>query len=122
MEVAKEATSLWHANMKGQLKIVAGTRIYAASISFYSADSPSQLIDFSYKNAPWITPQRIKEDGLLIVCASTDVNCLSQSNVFMTANSMRFTRRVAKVLYGETGSDIEFAFTLIPRLEKERSL
>lgn len=122
MEVAEEAASLWHTKMKGRLKVVAGTKIYAESISFYSADSPSQFIDFSYRDAPWITLDRIEREGLLIVCASTDVTCLSRSRAFMTASSTQYTQRVAKVLYGETASGYEFTFTLIPPRGMDRKL
>ncbi len=117
MEVAAAATELWHTEMPGKLEIVAGTNVYAESISFYSPDSPSQFIGFNYDWSPWITPARIKEEGLLIVCTATDVVCLERSKTMTTAGSKQFVRRFAKELYGVRAAEHEFVFTLVPRLE-----
>jgi len=117
MEVASEATALWRAEMPGRLDIVAGTNVYAESISFYSPDSPSQFISFNYDASPWITPARIKENGMLVVCLATDGECLTQAKQMTTAGSKQFVRRIAKVFYGTRAAEHEFVFTLVPRLQ-----
>jgi 4-amino-4-deoxy-L-arabinose transferase-like glycosyltransferase len=118
MEVASAATSLWYAEMPGKFEIVAGTNTYAESVSFYSPDSPSQFIGFNYDWSPWITPHRIRKEGLLIVCTAADSGCLEHSKKFMTQGSKQFVRRFARVFRGERGGEYEFVFTLVPRLEE----
>ena len=114
MDVAAAATELWRAEMDGRFEIVAGTNVYAESISFYSPDSPSQFIDFNYDWSPWITPARINENGLLIVCIMTDAECLETSKAMMSPGSKQFVRRFANEFYGMRAADHEFLFTLIP--------
>jgi hypothetical protein len=106
--------------MPGRLEIVAGTNVYAESISFYSPDSPSQFIGFNYDWSPWITPRRIRQDGLLIVCTAADGECLAHTKEFATAGSKQFVRRIAKVFFGKHAAEHEFVFTLVPRLNVAR--
>jgi hypothetical protein len=114
MEVANAAIDMWHAEMPGKLKIVTGTTVYAQSVTFYTPDSPSHLIEFNYAASPWITPERVKREGMLIVCTAEDLWCRTQAEKLITPASKQIVRRFTKSLYGLSASEYEFVFTLIP--------
>jgi hypothetical protein len=67
-EVVSAALRVWRDNTHKPLKIVAGSWPYDGMVSFYSPESPSDFIDFNYSHAPWISPGRIEEQGVLVVC------------------------------------------------------
>jgi 4-amino-4-deoxy-L-arabinose transferase-like glycosyltransferase len=113
-EVAAEATRIWHSEYGTPLKIIAGSCHYSESISFYSPDSPSEFTDLNYWLAPWISPERIDREGLLIVCEATDTRCLDAAMRFQSASTKRFQQRIAAVT-GATGSEAkDFVFFLNP--------
>jgi 4-amino-4-deoxy-L-arabinose transferase-like glycosyltransferase len=117
IEVANVATDLWRTEMPGKLKIVAGTQFYAQTITFYAPDSPSHLIEFNYAYSPWITPERVKREGMLIVCTLEDLECRRHAEQLMTPASKQVEWRFAKELYGLSAPEYEFVFTLIPGQE-----
>jgi hypothetical protein len=84
LEVVTAALRVWRDTIGEPLKTVAGSGPYDWMVSFYSPESPSDFIDFDYSHAPWISPERIAQQGMLVVCEETDGNCLQ--------NAVRFNR------------------------------
>ncbi len=82
-ELAQQAAVLWHAEAGTPLRYVACRPPYAYAISFYSADHPSSFTNLSYGEAPWVTPAKLKQYGLLIVCAHDDGWCRETALAFL---------------------------------------
>jgi hypothetical protein len=93
---------------------VAGTESYALATTFYSADHPSDFIDFSTTKAPWIDSVRLSRDGLAVVCAVDDEMCLGQMEHFKSLSSTRLTLSdVSKRFLGRRGRTFSFEVLLV---------
>jgi 4-amino-4-deoxy-L-arabinose transferase-like glycosyltransferase len=113
-QLAVEMTRLWHHEVGTRLRVVAGTSGTAPAISFYSPDSPSLFINFRFDHAPWVTPKRIEEEGMLIVCAETDRGCLSTAKMYKDPISLEFRRTLHTDHFGQKGPDRSYILFLIP--------
>ena len=117
-EVARELTREWRARFKRPLQLVAGSTAYASSIPFYSADHPSQFINFAFATAPWVTPERLAREGLLVVCEDADpTGCLDQLAQRTTSRSIRLDRSFARSAYGRTAPPVALKILLVPPAE-----
>jgi hypothetical protein len=124
-ELAQTATRIWHDRTGSQLKIVGGTlgdpavptpygNPYADAVAFYSADHPSEFIDFDFAHAPWISPERLDRDGMLIVCPSGYGECMKAADVFAARAVSRVTVTLAHRFWIWQGRPMAFTLTIIP--------
>ena len=81
-KLAAMVTALWHDKTKTRLSLVAGTRLYADEIAFYSSDNPSEFIGFSFEFAPWVSPAAIANNGFIAVCKDGDTQCIENASRF----------------------------------------
>lgn len=65
--LAERFSRLWHSKMAQPLEIVAGDAWLAGLIALRETPRPSVFTDGNYSEAPWITPQRLKRAGALVV-------------------------------------------------------
>lgn len=93
-ELAAYVSDRWHERFGKPLRIVSGTRPYADSITFYAADHPSLLIDFDLRRSPWISAERLRAEGLAIVCLQADQACLTGIDEHFAARGERITVHV----------------------------
>jgi hypothetical protein len=93
-ELAAYVSNIWHQRFGKPLRIVAGSKPYADSITFYSADHPSLFIDFDFRISPWISPERLRAEGLAIVCLQVDQRCLAKIDEQFGARGGRITARI----------------------------
>ena len=113
-EVAAEATRLWREETRTPLPIVAGSWPYSEMISFYGPDSPSEFTNLDYSLAPWISPGRIDQEGLVIVCEDTDSACLTAAAQFQFPGTQRIGRRIVAPSAARPSGPKNFVFFLIP--------
>ncbi len=66
-EIAKALSDAWTAETGKPLKIVAGTSWIAGLVGIDHSDKPSILTDGDLSYAPWIKPQRLRQEGALAV-------------------------------------------------------
>ncbi|MFQ5799709.1 MAG: hypothetical protein ACE5H0_13595, partial [Bacteroidota bacterium] len=90
-ELSATVTDMWHQRFQKPLKIVAGSKPYADSIAFYSADHPSLFIDFDFRVSPWISAGRLRTEGLAIVCLQADQRCLAKIDEQFRGRGERIT-------------------------------
>lgn len=118
LEPRREASLLlsqrWRAKTGLPLRIVAGTQSYASSVTFYAPDRPSEFIDFDPMHAPWITPRRLRQEGLAIVCAAADQACLTAARPYESAGSERFEAVLHQSLFGWKGPSARLVMILVP--------
>ena len=75
--VSAEITNAWHTATGLPLKIVMGNPDLASAMTFYSPDHPDSMPGFEIgAAAPWITPDRLAEDGWAAICNADDENCV----------------------------------------------
>lgn len=59
--------AVWAERTTAPLKIVIGHFVDAAAVALYAETRPSVLIDFDYGHSPWVTPERLDQEGALAV-------------------------------------------------------
>ena len=75
--VSAEMTNAWHLATGSPLRIVMGNLDLASAVTFYSPDHPDSMPGFEVgAAAPWITPDRLADDGWAAICNADDENCV----------------------------------------------
>jgi hypothetical protein len=120
-ELAAYATRLWHEQTGTKLRIVTGTDPYENAIGFYSPDKPKVFIGFSQWKAPWVTPDALARDGLLVVCLRAYAFCTAQAEPFLSPETKRFTVSLSHEFWGHRRAPMEFNLLLVPPKAKPRS-
>ncbi len=114
-EIALEANRLWRQAFGDQpLRIIAANAAWGHGISFYAPDAPSDFTWFDLKVSPWVTPQRIAREGLLIACVADDEPCFDAARAFTTAATQRATVSLARTWLGREGRRTNFVLFLVP--------
>jgi hypothetical protein len=115
-ELAREATELWHQTTTLPLQYVGGSRNYEDAVGFYSTDHPHVFIHLDYRRAPWVTPEDLHRAGLLVVCSSTDEQCLHSAANLSTPNVRRTNFSLRHSFSGYTVGYSSFIVTIVPPL------
>ncbi len=97
-ELAAAVTTLWHAETRTPLRYAGGRYYYAHAINFYSEDHPSSFIELYYPKSPWVTPEKIKKYGLLVVCVHDDSECLTRAPEVLSGNWKQYSISVGRVI------------------------
>jgi 4-amino-4-deoxy-L-arabinose transferase-like glycosyltransferase len=113
-DIAKSATSAWHAQLGIPVRIATGTEAFSLALPFYSPDTPGEFTHFDLRQAPWITPERIAREGLLCICEAKDAGCLEQARRYETSDTQRVARRFQKVFWGLSGRIIDVVIIIVP--------
>lgn len=113
-DVAMAATQFWHEEVEAPIRIAAGTEVFSLALPFYSVDRPAEFTHFNVQQAPWITPERIAREGMVSVCAATDVACLEQAKRYETAETRRRQLAFQKSFWGIRGTPIEVIIITVP--------
>ena len=75
--VSAEITNAWHLATGLPLRIVMGNPDLASAVTFYSPDHPDSMPGFEIgAAAPWITPDRLADDGWAAICNADDEKCV----------------------------------------------
>jgi 4-amino-4-deoxy-L-arabinose transferase-like glycosyltransferase len=120
-ELAREATRLWHQTVKLPLQYVGGSQRYEDAVAFYSADHPHVFIHLDYRRAPWVTAEDLDRDGLLVVCSTTDQQCLNSATKITTPRTQRTTLTLWHSFSGYTVGYSSFTVTIVPPTSEQRA-
>ena len=113
-DVARAATDVWRRTFGVPVKIVAGTEMYELAAAFYSPDSPVEFTHFKPAQAPWITPERLARDGLLVICRTGDAACLASAEAHAKPGTVKRRLTVAPKLLGFKLAPITVDLVLVP--------
>jgi hypothetical protein len=85
-ELAQALQAAWRAEHNSPLPWVSGTRVLAASASFYASDHPRYWSLWNNTvETPWVNPDHIHAQGGLVVCALDDEACIQKGRL-LSAN------------------------------------
>lgn len=70
--LALAAHRAWEARFGTPLRIVAGNHVLSAIVSSYAPGRPAMLVDGDLRLSPWVTPEAVRGQGVLILCESGD--------------------------------------------------
>lgn len=71
--ISQEAEAVWHAVVPGRLDIVGGDTNLAMLAGLNASDKPSIFTDLNTRFAPWITRQRLYDNGMLLIWRGPEV-------------------------------------------------
>ncbi len=113
-EAALAATALWRGATPAPLGFVAGSFRYDNAAVFYSPDHPSAFVNFDYFGNRWVTPEKLRTQGLLTICRADDAGCLAETAKFAPAQARREEIVLAHKAFGRTRPSVAFILTAIP--------
>jgi 4-amino-4-deoxy-L-arabinose transferase-like glycosyltransferase len=111
--VAERVTALWRTEIGRKLAVVAGTESYALGTTFYSPDHPSDFTAFATAYAPWIDADRLRRDGLAVICRADDGWCLDEAAKYDGLQSWRGQFSLNKTLFGLAGRRFDFIVVFV---------
>jgi 4-amino-4-deoxy-L-arabinose transferase-like glycosyltransferase len=118
---ARAATAAWREAFGQPVRIVAGTEMYELAVTFYSPDDPIEFTHFDPTHAPWITPERIARDGLLVICRRGDAACLAKGELYVRPGTVRWPLKIEPRLLGFKMPSVEVDLIMIPPAGHGRS-
>lgn len=112
--VVEAATKAWHEAFGTRLDVVAGVDRYAQAATFYSPDAPSDFTAFNFAMAVGVVPERIKRNGLLVICDAGDEGCVDPARPYLTPETRRVLFTTAAKLWWWRKDAQTFQFLLVP--------
>jgi 4-amino-4-deoxy-L-arabinose transferase-like glycosyltransferase len=82
--LAGEVEKQWAQTSATPLRLVGGPDDLAYGVAFYAADKPSAFSGLSTADSPWVDAERIRREGLAIVCPTEGI-CRSAAEVLVRA-------------------------------------
>ncbi|PTM49917.1 dolichyl-phosphate-mannose-protein mannosyltransferase [Phreatobacter oligotrophus] len=76
--LADELEARWNDRTALPLRIVIGERWHAGNIAFYAKAKPQILLDGDFRISPWITRERLAQEGALVVWHPSDRTMLAR--------------------------------------------
>jgi 4-amino-4-deoxy-L-arabinose transferase-like glycosyltransferase len=113
-QAAELATLLWHQAFNTPVRIAYGTEKFSIALPFYSVDNPAEFTHFDFGQAPWITPARIKAEGLLSVCAKADQSCIEFAGKLANGRTKTVEHQVATSAWGLIGRPVDLVIIMTP--------
>jgi hypothetical protein len=116
-KLAATATEeLWREDNNAPLRLIAGPFDLANSAAFYMADRPSTYSNFSHYLSPWVTAQRVDDEGIAIICPADDQGCREGMNALTTAKPAARRSEVTLVRHwlGAAGEPKRFIIATVP--------
>jgi len=109
-EIARRMTSIWMHETQKPLRIVSGDPRVAGLVGLTAPDMPSIYYDFV--STPWITPERIDKEGMLLVW-NINRKILIRGAQGLAASSVERAERF-RVPYASRTKDIMIGYIIIP--------
>jgi hypothetical protein len=116
-KLAAAATeSVWREGSNAPVHLIAGPFGLANSAAFYMADRPSTYSNFSDYLSPWVTAQRVDDEGIAIICPIDDQGCLNGMNALTAAKPAGRRSEVTLVRHwlGLAGEPKRFIIATVP--------
>jgi 4-amino-4-deoxy-L-arabinose transferase-like glycosyltransferase len=111
-ELAASVTELWRAETHTPLRYIGG---YAANgLAFYSEDRPSSFTNLDYGRALWVTPDKLKQRGLIIACAHDDSVCLNKAAAFLWGNWKQKAITIGRQIGSRRMPEVAFDVFVVP--------
>ncbi|WP_415914727.1 glycosyltransferase family 39 protein [Rhodopseudomonas palustris] len=71
-ELSGAMQAIWNSKSLRRLDIVTGDFKQAGFVALYASPRPSVFIDADFRKSPWITPERLKQSGTLVIWSTSD--------------------------------------------------
>lgn len=111
---AGDAARLWREHVKVPLRIVAGSEKYSLAQPFYDAEAPDEFTHFNFDQSPWITRDRIRNEGLLSICDERDAHCLGEAARYANSRTLEMRANLSRTYAGLSGPVVPVVYILTP--------
>ena len=99
-EAADAAIALWREKTGAPLRFVSGDRGNSLAITFRSADDTSEFNGFNMRWSPSVTPDGLRQHGLLVLCFGGNSSCPQDVSPYLGPRSSRHDIKVARAMPG----------------------
>ncbi|HEY1243940.1 MAG TPA: glycosyltransferase family 39 protein [Hyphomicrobiaceae bacterium] len=113
-ELAVAVTQMWNGLFHRPLRFVAGTEALATATTFYSPDAPSYLMLDKPALTPWVDAERLKREGLFILCRVSDRACIAHAQQLIGDRPFRKTQEFAASYRGRSSPPRAFTLFILP--------
>ncbi|MBX6425119.1 MAG: glycosyltransferase family 39 protein [Variibacter sp.] len=114
--VSERATQEWRRAMGRPLAIVMGDFYMAVAPTFYSPDHPDSVPAANLALSPWVTPERLKQEGWLALCRGEDSWCYDFAAQTQAAapGARRLEFDVSRRFLGQQSGPARFVLVIVP--------
>jgi hypothetical protein len=113
--IAQAVEKTWRENVAAPLLIVGGERPLIDGSNPYFPGKPATFAISEPWRTPWVDDDRIKRDGIAIVCWADDADCLQRAKAY-TANPKTLIERLtlARNFFGTRDKPVQYQIAIIP--------
>jgi hypothetical protein len=113
--IAQAVDKAWRENVAAPLLIVGGERPLVDGSNPYFPGKPATFAISEPWRTPWVDDDRIKRDGIAIVCWADDADCLQRAKTY-TANPKTVIERLAlaRYFFGTRDKPVQYQIAIIP--------
>jgi hypothetical protein len=114
-QVSGQVSDAWHLATGAPLRLVMGDRNLVAAATFYSPDHPDSVPNFDLAAAPWVTAERVRDEGYVAICNADDQACVDEARrrAADNANVQFMNFSTVSRYFGGTGRLGRFFFILV---------
>ena len=114
--IARAVERAWNGRTDKPLRIVGGDAAMVNGTEFYFANPPATLDINNPPDTPWVHDDRIKRDGIAIVCPVPQTHCVQTMNNYAArfAGAQAEDVELARRYFGTSDKPVEYRILTIP--------
>jgi hypothetical protein len=114
--IAQAVQRAWQAQTSAPLRIVGSFRTVADGTNPYFPSRPATYAMTSPWRTPWVDEDRIKREGIAIVCPQPETDCMQALNAYATRYDAKVVEdvRLARHYFGTDDKPILYRIAIIP--------
>jgi 4-amino-4-deoxy-L-arabinose transferase-like glycosyltransferase len=113
--IAQAVEKTWRENVAAPLLIVGGERPLVDGSNPYFPGKPATFAISEPWRTPWVDADRIKRDGIAIVCWADDSDCLQRAKTYTARPNTVIERlALARYFFGTKDEPMQYQIAIIP--------
>ena len=115
--LAEDLAAAWSRETRAPLRIVFGDAELSPAMTFYVPGHPDSVQFFDLDHSPWISPERVRQEGWVAVCRTDDPGCMGNVEMRLGDAAPRMRRHeieLARSYLGRVGVPERFTVAIVP--------
>jgi 4-amino-4-deoxy-L-arabinose transferase-like glycosyltransferase len=113
--IARAVERAWQARTGAPLRIVGSYRAVVDGTAFYFPSRPSTFTMDDPARTPWVDENRIKRDGIAIVCPEPETVCVQKMNAYAARYGAKAESVIlARQYFGTFDTPVRYQIVIIP--------
>jgi 4-amino-4-deoxy-L-arabinose transferase-like glycosyltransferase len=105
---------IWSGHVDAPLLIAGGMTPYAETVTFYAFGAVSAFPNLTDAFAPWITQERIKREGIAVICLEVDAGCIAAAQARLGEPQAQEVFTLERRQWGKEGAAEGFVALIYP--------